>query len=265
MSRRGAPGNVMVLTVYQSLLIIMVAVFGLDIFSVLYTRRAVQTAADSAALGALRAVQNEFGPLLWDKADEKVKGWLEEARAIWEQAQADWESDYTAAQEQCTAEHTDEAGEVDEAAVEQCVDEWLATNPEPELARVEQQTLDGYVGDAEVVEALLGLRQDVDMDRIITAVVPPKEQVCLLHKHQGLLEVLGRDEAVKYAAENGAELTKTLVPYDGKPQVYVEVEREAPTLVISRVSGEELKAVGMAAATLLSLVEQEVGQVDCEG
>lgn len=263
MRRSGSPGNVTVLVVYQSLLVLLVAIFGLDVFVVLYVRITVQTAADSAALGAVRAVQNELGPLLWKQADQKVQAWLEEAAVRWEQAVDDWEKAYADAGEECMAEHTDELGEVDEDGAAQCVGEWRDAHRKPQLVEVEQQTLDEYVGDAEVVEALLGLRRDVEMERIINAVVPSAEQVCVVDENQRVLSRLAQIEARNYAEFNGAELVTATVPYDGKAQVYVKVEREIPTVVLSRLGGESLTAVGETAATLLSLVTKEVGVVEC--
>lgn len=256
-------GNVAILVVYQCILVLLAAILCLDVVSVLYVRRAVRTAADSAALGALRAVQNEVGPLLWEKADANVKGWLKDAKAEWQRAVDDWQADHDAAKESCQTAATDEQGDVDTAGYSQCVGDWRLMHSKPVLEVYEERALSRHIGDPVIVQALLGNNQGVTVDEAVSAILTGQEQVCILLNNQASLRRRGIAQAEQYATLNGASLLSLDVPYEGRAQVYVRVQRQVPTIILSRFSKEVLVAVGEVGATLFDLKDKGVSPGGC--
>jgi|GEM_PF-4064620 len=258
MRRERQRGNIAALLIFQCVLVLMLAVVSLDIFSILYARRAVQTAADSAASGALRGIQRVLGPELQKRAWEKVDDLFDQARHEFPNRKQVWASASRAAETECRKKAPDIG------SAEACIRQWNATHPLPTTEKeFERFIISTNVSDPKVVDALLGGGASVDITEVVDGVLTEQEKTCALHDKQSDVIAAGEREANLYANLNGAMNVRLTVPYRGRAQVHVRVERQVPTVYLQRFSKDEMVAAGEAAATLFTLVDKGVDEHAC--
>jgi hypothetical protein len=258
----GQRGNSAILLLYFSLSILLLSVFSLDLFSLLYAKRAAQTAADAAATGILRAVSETIGPKLYEIADGRVKGWWKEAKTSFDQESAAWTASNEAAITECKG-------------ASDCILQWLSAHPSPNLRDVEKkvarQYISGNVGNTksttyvdQIVNALVG-EGEASLPEEVDAVLDDQTKVCTLLSAKDEYLYDWEDQARLYAELNGAKrnLTEVQVPFRNRAEVYAKVKWSVPTLFLHRLIGKNLYATGEAAASVFSLEENPVKVTKC--
>lgn len=266
--RRGQAGNVTVLMLAFLIGCLFVTVLTLDLFVILYSRHAAQTAADTAALGALRAVQPAIADELWRRMTVKVERMFADAVVAHRELSQAWAAERAEAVAACAAgsvflrikePYDPESGEepefeevLDEVAYDACVDAWLSASPAPILAAVEEQFLAREIQDQAVVAVLMGRGGTESARQVINAVLDPVDKLCALRVVAADADAFNLiwGEADKYARANGGELADLEIPHEDRAQVFVLVEREIPTIFLQRFTSEPLKTRRAAVGTL---------------
>lgn len=214
----GASGNITITNVLLLMAFLMLVMILFNIYGVYFAKRSGQTAADAAALAAIRYVEQNFKETIRSMLDVR----LDELRQALLAADSDPHNPFTEAQKIAF------------------IAAWLhKRNPDA----------DPY---AQPVASALVKGGSLDEPALLMAFFSrPERRGIALSASQGM-----EGEARSYAEENGARLVTVEFPYQCKPTAYVTVRRTSNMLILAEYLPSSQRQVHVDASATSRYLEK---------
>jgi hypothetical protein len=212
----------------------------IDFFSIYVAKRAGQTTADAAALGALEAVEQKFNLVARGELNERVSRLMKEVDEAVQEQLEDWEDDRRS-DLRATLEAIEPPLEPD--VIEDLIDaaiheERPGKRKEYRIAEIRKRVQSAVVEDALIDKEPVPL---VDgLEEFFTA----GDRGCLIKETATKYSEAIRDAAGWFSSRNGGQSSVAVTfPYEAEIKVRVVARTEIPLGIMARFAGQQLLPV----------------------